>query len=285
MFFLLLAVIDFVHFTDTHVIKMDGIHPEIAAARASNGPSRATLEKFVTAFKPGSAAFAIHTGDMIDAWCFDTTSGAPVYGQIEDFTRPASKLPVKLYPVLGNHDVECYRRNPKDPKAPVGDQSVAAQTRQAWRKALPGFRKGTYYSFAKKVDGTRYRFVILDNGEAAQSNLTAQMTWLSAELKKYPNDKVILALHIPIGTTDLFSKSLGAAVGGSTNVMMILCGHRHTDDISPIALGASKPTQVRTSAMFKGADQWRRIRLHKDKIEVSATGSPDKVAATIAVSR
>lgn len=285
MFLFLLAVVDFVHFTDTHVIKLDGIHPEIAAVRGMYKDSRGHLEQFVGAFKPGSAAFAIHTGDMIDAWCFDTAGSAPVYGQIENFKRPASKLPVKMYPVLGNHDVECYRRNPRDPKAPVGDQSVAAQTRQAWRKALPGFKKGTYYSFVKKVDGTRYRFAILDNGEAAQSNLTAQMAWLSAELKKYPDDKFVLALHIPIGTTDLFSKSLGAAVGGSTNVVMILCGHRHTDDISPIALGASKPMQVRTSAMFKGADQWRRIRLHRDKIEVSATGAPEKVAATIGVGR
>jgi 3',5'-cyclic AMP phosphodiesterase CpdA len=281
------AFLDFTHITDTHVIQLNGVHPELVKARGMYKPSLGELDKFVGGFGRGGGAFVIHTGDLVDAWCFDAAAGdTPVYGQFETVAASLRRLPVPLYPALGNHDVECYRRNPKDAAKPIGDQTVGDQTRAAWKKQLGGFKKGTYYGFSRKVRGTRYRFLVLDNGQAippgSKEFLDRQMAWVTRELRRHPKDKFVLALHIPIGKTP-FSDSLRAAVGEASNVVMILCGHNHTDDIARISLGRSNPTQVRTSAMFKGADQWRRIRLHADKIEVSATSKPDTVAETIPV--
>ncbi|MBM3783849.1 MAG: hypothetical protein FJW30_05780 [Acidobacteria bacterium] len=289
LFLLALAAVDFLHITDTHIIKRDGIHPEIWAQRKMYEHSIGELNKFVAGFRPGSAAFIVHTGDMVDAWCFETQDPAkPVYGQFEYYLQAVKPLPVPIHHVMGNHDVECYRRNPKDPSKPAGDQSVGDQTRSAWKRMVPALRKGTYYTVSKKAGRTRYRIAVLDNGQAippgSPEYLRGQMEWLSRQLKRHPRDTFILALHIPIGATP-FSAALRTAVGDAKNVAMILCGHNHTDNIAQIELGASRPTQVRTSALFKGADQSRRIRLHPDRIEVSETAKPGTVAATIPVGK
>ena len=276
---------DLLHISDTHVARFPGVHPELIHARTLFRGTGAQLERFVAEAAQIPNSRVVHTGDIVDAVCFDGDEGRPpVYGQIEFIQKLLAPLPQPPLLVLGNHDVECYRRDPKKRDTAVGDQSVAAESRRLWGKAFPALSKGTYYSERITIAGRTYWLIALDNGEslagAGQRFFDQQMRWFERELKRRADDPAIVALHIPIAN-DSKSESIKQRLARSDRVRLILTGHRHSDLIDTVEAGARRIRQVRTAGMQYTASNWRRIRLHADRLEISATGSPEKLLDTI----
>lgn len=275
---------DLLHISDTHVASFEGVHPELIHARTVFRDPGTKLEKFVEEAARIPRSRVVHTGDIVDAICFDAAEGErPVYGQIELVQQLLAPLPAPPLLVLGNHDVECYRRDPVKKNTAVGDQSVAAEARQLWAKAFPGLAKGSYYAQALEAAGRRYWLIAIDNGEAlatGQRFFEEQMGWLERELARHAGEPAIVALHIPIAA-DAKSQAIRERLGRSARVQLILTGHRHTDLVDEVEAGGRKITQVRTAGMHVSATFWRQVRLWEDRIEISATGEPGKIVATV----
>ena len=276
LLWLLLCQQDLIHISDTHVTSLAGVHPDLAKARAAMAGSLATLNQFVDAVNQLPKATVVHTGDAVDAICLEAAAGPSVYGQIDLWRRAMGRLKHKYYLALGNHDVECYRRDPLKGTA-AGDQSVADDARRRWRQK----------SYASRAVGA-YRLILLDNGQAFETGgkpyFERQVRWLRAELRKRKNTPTLIALHIPLASDERSAMVL-AAVKDAPQVKLVLCGHRHTDAVDWIALGERKLLQVRTAALFKGPGTWRRIRLWPDRVEVSATGEPERILETLKLTR
>lgn len=274
--------LEFLHLSDIHLADLTAVRPELAEMRASSRDSDVDLRAVLARFgKPPSPGFALLTGDIIDAWCFDGAGGRPVYGQIRLFKSIHDSSRVPLYLVLGNHDIECYRYVPGKPAA-VGDQSVAAEARREWSRTFRCFRGGTYYAFRKKVGRTAYRFLVLDNGDVGKNAkyTEAQLRWFRKELGRSGRDAIIVAMHVPFVDRDFFTE-LKAAIAGNPRVVLVLAGHRHTDGIEDIDVGGRTLTQVRTPGLRAGQEMWRLIRLFEDRIQVHAAGETEKVVRTI----
>lgn len=272
---------DLVHISDTHIAQLDGVRPELAQARALHRESLAKLERFVSVANGMTTMTLVHTGDVVDATCFDGASLREVKGQIEAVTAALARLRHPYHLALGNHDVECYRYDAAKPATPRGDQTIAQRARKDWRRQIAGLRNGTYYS---SLVAPGYRLFVLDNGQAldvrgGREFWTKQMRWLRRELQKRP-ERAVIALHIPVAA-DERSELLKAELRRSERVALILCGHRHTHAVDWLDLGSRKVLQVRTGALFQGADAWRRLRLWSDRVEVSAPGEPGRVMETV----
>ena len=269
------AQTDLIHISDSHIIAFAGVHPDLAAARKTNANSLAVLEQFVDAANRLPKSTIVHTGDIVDAVCFDAAAGPPVYGQIEAVRRTLKRLRHKYHLALGNHDVECYRRDPARPGSALDDQSVATDARRRWRHR-------TYY--ATSIAG--YRLIVLDNGHAFESGgkpfFEQQMKWLARELRKHRQQPAIIALHIPLAVDERSTMVLNV-LRDAPQVKLVLCGHRHTDQVEQLTLGQRKLLQVRTAALFRGPGTWRRIRLWPGRIEISATSAPDQILETVSV--
>jgi hypothetical protein len=276
---------EFVHISDTHVADFEGVHPKLVAAREHFRHSAQTLKGLLERLgRESPPPFVLNTGDLVDTYCFDSPSGAPVYGQIERFREALGGTRLQVFLALGNHDIHRYRQAQGQP-GPIPDSSVAEEARRSWRRAFDCFRNGTYYSFGQQVGQTAYLFLVLDHAESPVRDrefAAVQLAWLKRQLAAHPQDAVILAMHIPLGE-DEFSQSLKAAITGANNVLLSLAGHRHTDEVEEIEAGGRRLTQVRTAALGYGADHWRRIRLLEDRVEITATGHPEQVVKTVAV--
>jgi predicted MPP superfamily phosphohydrolase len=275
--------VTFLHISDTHVSNYTGAHPKLREWRDRNGETVGLLKSFLATTVPEQRpSFVIASGDLIDAYCLDGASGSPVYGQIELFRSIVEKSPVPFYPGMGNHDIECYRYQ-QGATAAVGDQSVKAETRQAWRKQFDVLREGTYYSFRKQVGKTVYLFLILDDGENGKSidlqYREAQMTWVKREMESHPDDPVIFTMHIPLGK-NTFTDALRTAAANGRPVLA-LAGHNHRDVLDEVPFGERPLQQVRTAALEKGAGNWRAIRLFADHIEVTETGNPTRMLLNV----
>ncbi len=275
--------IDLIQISDTHIADFRGVHPDLVKARSANAPSLAKFEEFTDAFAKGPKATLVHTGDIVDAICFDGADGKPVYGQIDLVKRVSKRVRHKHYFALGNHDVECYRRDAARPASPIGDQSVAMEARKLWGRKFRFLRKGSYYSVPLKVGRTKYRLYMLDNGQAfAQGGrdfLIAQLAWLRAEMRKRPNERVIAAVHVPI-TNDERSTLLRESLLEASGNVVLLCGHLHSDQVNRIEANGKVILSVRTAAMMRGAQNYRRIRLTEKEVVVFETGPGEKIAAT-----
>jgi 3',5'-cyclic AMP phosphodiesterase CpdA len=268
------AYTDLIHISDSHVAILDGVQADVAKARGLHRQSLSKLEAFVEQANAMPAMTLVHTGDVVDATCFDGANGQLVEGQIEAVRRAFGRLRHPYHLALGNHDVECYRYNAAKPDKPVGDQSVAARSRRQWRRAFPFMRRRTYYSAAVAPG---YRLVVLDNGHSLEAKggrdfYEKQMRWLERELRRYRQGQAILALHIPVAA-DAKSERLKQVLRGAPGVGLILCGHRHTDAVEWLELGERRVLQVRTGALYESPQAWRRIRLYGDRVEVSGVGS------------
>lgn len=278
--------LDFAHISDVHLADLSGVRAELARMRqiteGSDEELRTVLARLAT---PPSPAFALITGDLIDAWCFDGPDGRAVHGQIRLFKSIHDTSKVPLYLALGNHDIERYRYDPSK-KGPVGDLSVAAEARREWSKTFRCFRRGTYYGFRKKVGRTTYRFLVLDNGDAGRDAAFTedQLHWVRRELAGSGRDALILVMHVPFVERDFFT-ALKAAVALNPRVVLALAGHRHVDSIEEIDLGGRRLTQVLTPALRAGPENWRLIRLFEDRIEVHAAAAAGKVVRTIPVGK
>ena len=280
--------LDFIHITDTHVSRNEGVHPKIVAARAGHSQAGENLASLLDQLQTKiHAGFVVHTGDAIDAYCFDGAASVPVGEQIEHFHTMIERLPLPVHIALGNHDIQCYRRF-EGRDSPYADQSVAARARRAWQNAFDCFKEGrTFYSVSHQVGSANYRFLVLDNGENHSSGFSfyqEQFAWLKEQLTRNRTDPTILAMHVPLGDNK-FSEEVKTLLAQADNVVLSLAGHRHTDALEEISLGKRSLPQVQTAALSLAADNWRRIRLYEDRIEVSETGRPEQIARIVPVGR
>lgn len=275
---------DLLHISDTHVASLAGVHPELAAARRLLQDPGEKLVKFVAEAARIPRSRVLHTGDIVDAICFDgEADGPPVYGQIELAKKLLAPLPAPPLLVMGNHDVECYRRSKTKKNTAVGDQSVAAEARKLWGRHFPGLRRGTYFTERIRVGARTYRLIAIDNGEAlatGQAFFDEQMRWFERELARQPRDPVIVALHIPVAG-DPKSQAIRARLSKAAQVELVLSGHRHTDAMENLELGSRRILQVRTAGMHISSTFWRRVRLYEDRIEIYATGEPERLLETV----
>jgi len=271
--------LDFIHLSDTHVSDLQSVAPQLAAARGHYGGGAVTLAGFLERRRP---AFFLITGDVTDAFSFAGKGGHPVYGQIERFITASARSAAPIYLTLGNHDIQHY--GVKEDGKPQGDQTVAGEARAAWVAAVPCFRKGTWYSFTRAVGGTKYRFVILDDGFSGGKTAREQRQWLTRQVQEAAGAPIILALHIPLNQ-DEDAVEVKDALGPTANVALVLAGHNHKPAVGEIPLGKGTAVQSRTGAFAVSVDNWRQVRLHADRIELFATGSTERVEKSISVRR
>jgi hypothetical protein len=279
----------FLHISDTHVSQLAGAHPKLIEWRDSKGVPSARLAKFLAETVPQQKPdFIVASGDLIDAYCFDGPApGQEIYGQIEHFVSLVQKSPVPFYPGLGNHDIECYRHI-EGATAATGDQSVKTETRLAWKEKLSAFRNGTYYAIPRKVGGTNYRILVLDNGESGKwvdpAFRDKQMAWVQQELEAHPQDRFIFIVHIALSKGG-FTAALQAVTTPANQVVLILAGHNHRDQLDEVPFGERPIPQVRTAALESGSSHWRAFRLFEDHIEVTETGNPSNILLSIKLNK
>ncbi len=278
------APVEFWQITDTHLMKLEGVHPALKKVRSHYEGSTPALGRFFAGLrKSGPPAFVLHTGDIIDAFRFDGENGGALGGQIEHAKTVLARSPLPLYLTLGNHDVQHYRRAGEKIVADRG-ADVAGAARREWRQAAACFRDGTYYAFSRRSGRTEYHFLVLDNGERVPPEespfLAAQLAWLEKQLAARRNGPVIVAMHIPLAQ-DKVSEAIARALSRSERVELILAGHRHTNGIEEIPLGGRIVPQIRTSAFAIDERDFRRVLLWEDRIEVFATGKPGQLEKTI----
>lgn len=294
------SAIDFIHMSDTHVIRTQGIAqaalPKDIAQKQDSG---ARLRRFL-AEAPARyhVQFFVHSGDATDGFAYQGTGTDMVEGQIQHLRTILSQSPVPIYIALGNHDVTQYLVLGGQA---YNDQSIAGEARAAWTRTMPEFGKGTYYSFEKAAGGRRYLFLMLDDGyyggpldtrtlidrpARVQHFDYAQLYWMLAQLRAHPTDVPVLVMHVPL-TDDEMSRQIEAVVrlGTDAPVVLALVGHLHVssaiDDI-PLRAGQTL-VQVHTTAFFLGSDQWRRIRMTGDCVWISRTDDHATAQRVLAV--
>lgn len=269
--------IDFIHVTDTHVVDLAGVLPPIAAARKHFSGGGDALAPFLASPPIAHPDFILVTGDLIDAFRFTGTEGQTIYGQIDRFKRAAAHSAAPLYLALGNHDVVHYglAENAKLDS----DQSVAGEARAAWIVAFECFRRGTWYSFSRQAGQTRYHFLVLDNGFHG-GIAPDQLQWIQREMQAAKDAVVVVALHIPL-SDNANSQALKAALASAGNVALVLAGHNHTNGIGEVRIGEGKTVQVRTAAFGYGVNNWRRVGLRPDRIDVYTTGKSDQIETSL----
>lgn len=286
------TTLDFVHLSDTHVINPTGVHPKLVQMRAIFAHTRAALPADLAVFwRDWKAAFAFVTGDLIDVYSFLGADGAVVTGQVEVFASIVAKSPLPIYPGLGNHDVQHYGLTSNDRLAP--DQSNVEQAKAAWIRNVPAFRDGTYYAFHREVGGTRWRFIMLNNGfyghlpgpEARPREYglgRGQADWLAAQCRQYPDDPLVLGAHIPPKEAAL--AEIEQALGERTKLTLMFTGHIHRSDfIKQLPVANARAFHVATPAYATGRGHFRRVRLHSNRIELFATGKSDEIAQAIPI--
>jgi 3',5'-cyclic AMP phosphodiesterase CpdA len=273
--------VDFLHITDTHVMRIEGIHPALLPLRQANLLTAPQLEGFLEGLKTNPPAFILHTGDILEAFRYDSESGGALNGQIERFKEIAQRSPAPMHLVLGNRDVSWYRQA-DGKQAVLRDSAITSEARAAWREAFDCFRDGTWYSFEKQAGGSTFRFAVLDNGDTADPELASrQIQWLQSLLAKSTPAALVLAVHIPLGA-NAFGRSVREVLAGFDRPVLVLAGHNHTDGIEELAPSPRK-LQVRTASFAGGKMGARRIVLKPDGIEVYATSEPSKLLFALPV--
>jgi 3',5'-cyclic AMP phosphodiesterase CpdA len=273
--------LDFVQLTDTHITQLAGAEARVAKARSHFSPSLTTLPAFFAG--PGQQlrpAFFLVTGDLIDAFRYESEQGTPLYGQVEAFLRATAGAGAPLYLALGNHDLQHYSVDAASGRLRA-DQSVAGEARAAWIRSAPCFTGGTYYTFDRVVGRRTYRFIVVDNGYNSGAIAGEQLQWLRREAEQQGKRTLIVAMHIPLGD-DPNSTAIKDALKPA-RVALVLAGHKHSNGVEEIPLGAATAVQVRSAAFGYGEKNWRRVRLRGDGIDVYATGSAETVERTIGI--
>jgi hypothetical protein len=277
------AAVDFVQLSDIHIAKFKTAHPAMAKELEPKKDGVAHFFKALeTVRRDVAPAFLLITGDLSDAYGYEGADGRMVYGQFDVFKSIFDRSPIPIYPALGNHDITQYRHTAGKPKSSA-DQSIAADARSQWRRLIPNFRDGTYYTFRKKAGATDYLFLVLDDGDGPRLNgdfVAAQLAWIKDQVAAHPHESIILAMHIPLLQSD-FWPAIKPVLADAPNVVLSIAGHRHTDGIEDVDLGTRKLVQVRTAALYISESNWRRFRLREDRIEIYATGKKDEREKTV----
>ena len=284
------AFVDLIHVSDTHIMNLAGVHPQMIASRKHYEPSSQTFTEFLTGVVVRQRpAFVLHTGDVTDANSFTAADWGSAGGQVEHFAKIAARSPVPLFLALGNHDVVHYGVI-SGRRGAVGNQSVAGRARAEWIRLVDCFREGTWYKFERIVGKTKYVFLMLDNGYKGDGDAEIlaggskfaweQIQWLKQQAVAHRDDAVILAMHVPLGN-DPASQAIKDAVSNCRRLPLVLAGHIHTPAMEEISIGSHRTLQVRTGAFGRDANNWRLIRLREDRVEVSGVGKPEEVVRTV----
>jgi hypothetical protein len=273
--------LEFVHISDTHVMRIEGIHPALIPLRQANIGTAVQLERFLEERRAKPPAFLVHTGDILDAVRYDSESGAPLNGQIERFQAIHKLSPSPMYLTLGNHDVSWYRQA-DGKQVVVRDGAMATEARAAWRQGFECFRNGTWYSFEKRAGATTYLFAVLDNSVTDDPEFVRmQLVWLRKLLADAKPAALVVALHTPLGE-NAFGQSVKEILSSFDRPALVLAGHRHTDGVEEIS-GTPRRVQVRTAAFVGGKLSSRRIVLRPAGIDVYGTNEPEQLLLEIPV--
>lgn len=274
--------VEFSNLSDTHVMRLDGVDPRWVERRKHYEHTRDALPAFWRHVqKTHNPAFILHTGDAIDAYSFLGAKGETVLGQIEAFAGPARQSPVPVHLALGNHDVLDYGAKLE------GDQSVVEAAKAAWIQAMPCFRTGTYYHFAQQAGAVRWRVVVLNNGcfglfpgrEAGPRTGAldaAQLDWIARELPAFAAEPMVIGVHIP-PSADSWAQ-MAAALGPRRHLTAVFTGHLHSNNFIRELPGTGAPAfHIATPAYCASPENWRRVRMAGDALEVFKAGAPGEV--------
>jgi 3',5'-cyclic AMP phosphodiesterase CpdA len=275
--------LDFVHVTDTHVIDPSGVHPRLVEMRRIFAHTRGALPADLAAFRQDwKAEFAFLTGDLIDVYSFLGEKEEVVTGQVDAFVGIMAASPLPIYAGLGNHDVQHYGL--MDGRL-APDQSNLEQAKASWVRKAPCFQQGTYYAFHRDVGGTRWRFVMLNNGFYGHLPGPARRTpeyglgrgqadWLASQCRRFPDDPLVLGAHIP--PKDAALTEIERALGSRRKLTLLLTGHIHESDfITELPFAAAKTVHVATPAYATGPGHFRRVRLYDCRVEIAAPGKAE----------
>lgn len=182
------GVVRFAHLSDMHV------EPDVPGqpARRSGDGLAAALKHIHALEHP--ADFLVTGGDHI----MDALERPPedVRRQWDLYRRTlAAHNRLKVYPVVGNHDVFGWMTDAVPPETPGYGKVLACE--------MLGLAT-TYYSFDAGDDHGGWHFVVLDNTQPCPRGYfggldAAQMQWLKADLAGVPAGRHICVIsHIPI---------------------------------------------------------------------------------------
>ena len=278
----------FIHLSDPHICFLDEAHPLIQSSRDHYGHGVTALENFLDtqSTKPGIDFIAL-TGDMIDYYNAHTATRTLKANQIEQFLPILQYSRVPVYLTLGNHDIATYS---VDDASKLKSTQLQAQTARAeWIRQIPAFANGTYYSQVIPVGHTTYRLIFLDNSyydlhptpddDAFLFN-EEQLDWLDWQLKQAVDEKVIIFTHMPFKSEKQINpgrRGLFELLSTNPSVQLMLCGHRHINDVHHFhANGSSGFTQVMTGAFGRDPNNWRLITLTESGIAVSEPGNAEQ---------
>ena len=297
----------FIHISDIHVCNLTGYNPAFVQNRQHFGEGIVKFPEFLQTIPAKlNADMIIITGDNVDFYEAETEKGGMLDTQIEQYARLLDNSDVPVYLTLGNHDIASYRITPGPWTG--NNQLEAEKARAKWMRNVPCFRDGTYYSRIFNIDTATFRFIFLDNGyysteeiSDGELNFTIdpyQLRWLDAQLKASPSDVEIIFMHIPLpngkpadnkvlteptsaysSKTDIYN--LFSVLEKNSSTTLIFGGHNHINLINRYNLpDGDILTQVRTGALGYDSNNWRVIKITKNKILISQPGS-DKTEYTI----
>ena len=285
--------VSFIQLTDTHICNLEGYNSKFVQKRQHYGQGVEPLLKFLgTVPEKFQSDFVVITGDMIDFFEAENTSGEMEGKQIEQFIDILRTNEIHCYLTLGNHDIGSYPVY----KA-LYHQYNAEKARACWTRNADCFRDGTYYCRTLQVENTTYRLIFLDNayylpdrGENDTPYIIDQMQllWLDNEMRKSKDDVEILFMHMPIrggvevgniksesSDQTIVNTSCGLykVLEQNSSARLIVAGHRHQNVIHEFKMSDDYTlTQVQTGAFARDPRNWRLIQLSADGIMISYPG-------------
>lgn len=271
-----------VHTSDTHLCDLSGFHPEFVEMRKRFAQGVTALKAFFHSVpgKTGAHAVVI-TGDLIDHYEGPALDGSVKAGQLELFAKQVEISPVPLWLTLGNRDLSSFWFDAEGEFQ--RGQHNAHRARAAWTRHVPCFREGTYYNHVRRVGGTVFRLIFLDNGyqvrvgDPPEVLDRAQLEWLGRELQMAKDEVVILFMHIPLrADTSAPRESLMQLLSTRPAVRAIIAGHRHQNHAEEIAFPEGhKIAQVLTGTLQVDPANWRTIHLSEQSIRISTPGGAE----------
>lgn len=292
--------ITFIHITDPHVCNLTGHHPFFVEKRQHYGNNFAPLSNFFkTVPDKYRSDFVVITGDNIDYYEAQSEKSGVTGNQIELYASLIDSVKVPVFLTLGNHDIASYYVGPD--LSYTNNQLNSARARAEWMRSFSSFKDGTYYSHLLKIDTTLFRFIFLDNAyygtkehkdEALPFIIDpAQLLWFDAQLKASPDDVEIIFMHMPLAYRETKDRTitpeplstyaskgklfnLFSVLGRNPSTRLFFVGHNHDNVINNFIMPTgSRLTQVMTGCFGANPENWRVIKLTKDKITVFYPGT------------
>ncbi len=298
--------ITFIHLSDPHVCNLTAYHPFFIEKRQHFGNNTPRLTEFLkTIPKRTGSNFIVITGDNIDYFEAQTETHGVLGTQVEQYSRLLDVCNVPVFLTLGNHDIASFFVSPE--LKYTNNQLSADRARATWMKNVNCFKDGTYYSRIFTIDTTTFRLIFLDNGYYGTKELSDpalpflmdqyQLLWLDDQLNASKSDVEIIFMHIPLpiekfDNKEILSEPIATysqknnyynilnVLEKHSSTRLLFVGHRHTNNINSYSFSnGNKVIQVMTGCFGRVAEanNWRVIKLTKNKIIIYAPGSQTEV--------